>query len=173
MTNETPKIISLAMKGKKWEDNEVLKLLTSIQKKKSFMQIAEEHQRTVGAITSHLKKMAYEYHEEGRSIEQIMKFTGLNQEEIDDSIKRYTFRKEQSLQKREVSKHKQVSDLSGDLKILADIIEKKKFMISQNMYSSSTPLAKAYDQEKIDILVPIMKILKDMQDRLSAIEKNN
>jgi len=63
--------------------------------------------------------------------------------------------------------------LSGDIKTLADIIEKKKFIISQNMYSVSTPLAKVYDQEKVDILVPIIKILKDIQDRLAALEKIN
>jgi len=173
MVSSSPKIISLAMKGKKWEDDEVVKLLASVQKKKSFYQIAEEHQRTLGGITSQLKKMAYEYYEEGRNMEEIIKFTGLTQEDIDDSIKRYNYRKEISLQKKEVSKFKHINDLSGDIKTLADIIEKKKFIISQNMYSVSTPLAKVYDQEKVDILVPIIKILKDIQDRLAALEKIN
>ena len=77
-----------ARMGKKWDDDEVLKLLTSIQKKKTISEIATEHQRTIGAINSERRKLAAEYwFNDKRSIEEIIKFTGLTKEEIEDTIR--------------------------------------------------------------------------------------
>jgi hypothetical protein len=163
-----------ARMGQKWEETEINKLLALVQNKKSIHEMALEHERTEGSIRAQLRNLAYEFSfYEKRPIEQIMKFTGLTKDEIEDAIARRAAKVDTSSKKIKMTKSTKISDLSGDLKILADIIEKKKFIISQNMYSSSTPLAKVYDQEKVDILVPILKILKDMQDRLSVLEKNN
>lgn len=75
--------------GQPWKDDEVVKLLTSIQKKKSIEDIATEHERTVGGIRSYITKLAADYHfNDKRPIEEIQKFTGLNKEEIEDAIKR-------------------------------------------------------------------------------------
>ena len=74
--------------GKTWSDDEVLQLLQNIRKKKSFEEIAVEHQRSVGGIKGRLRQLAADYHNEGRPIEQIEKFTGLTAEEINDTIER-------------------------------------------------------------------------------------
>ena len=75
--------------GKKWDDDEVRKLLLSIQKKKPISDIAAEHERTIGAINSERRKLAADYwFNDKRPIEEIIKFTGLTKEEIEDAIKR-------------------------------------------------------------------------------------
>ena len=80
-----------ARMGKKWDDDEVLKLLKSIQKKKTISEIAIEHKRTIGAINSERRKLAADYwFNDKRPIKEIMKFTGLTNEEVEDTIKRRT-----------------------------------------------------------------------------------
>jgi len=49
-----------ARMGQKWTDDEVLKLLTSIQEKKTIKVIATEHQRTTGSIYAARRKLAAE-----------------------------------------------------------------------------------------------------------------
>ena len=58
------------------------------------------------------------------------------------------------------------------LKTLEDIIDEKKKHIERNSYSKSLPLARYYDQEKVAFLEPILHILKNIQERLDALEKN-
>lgn len=80
-----------ARMGNKWDDDEVIKLLKSIKMNKSIVDIATEHERTVGAINSERRKLAADYwFNDNRPIEEIMKFTGLTKEEIEDTIKRRT-----------------------------------------------------------------------------------
>ena len=56
------------------------------------------------------------------------------------------------------------------LETLERIINEKKKQIENNRYSKSIPLARFYDQEKIGYLEPILDILKNMQERLNALE---
>ena len=73
--------------GQSWDDEEVVKLLTSIQKKKSVQEIAVEHGRTEGGITAELRKLAADYHyNDKRSMEEIQKYTGLSQVVIEKTI---------------------------------------------------------------------------------------
>lgn len=75
--------------GQSWKSEEVVKLLASIQIKKSIEDIAKEHERTVGGIRSYINKLATDYHFNNKmSIEEIQKVTGLSKEEIDDAIKK-------------------------------------------------------------------------------------
>jgi hypothetical protein len=74
--------------GKAWLDDELLQLLQNVRKKKTHQEIAAEHQRTVGGITSRLREIAVDYHAEGRSMESIMKFTGLPEDIIKEAIKK-------------------------------------------------------------------------------------
>jgi hypothetical protein len=79
--------------GKRWNEEETIKLLKSIQKKKSIEEIAKEHDRTIGGINSHIEKMATDYHfNDKRSIEEIEKFTGLTKEEIEFAIKKREYK---------------------------------------------------------------------------------
>ena len=81
--------IPMENKGKRWQDEEVMRLLTSVRKKVSHKVIAEEHKRTLGAIVSQLKKLACEYHEgDGYSLSQIQTITGLTREEVEEAIQR-------------------------------------------------------------------------------------
>lgn len=79
--------------GKAWTDDEVKKLLAAIAKKKPFDEIAKEHERTNGGIVGKLRQLAFEYHQEGRSMDDIRRFTGLDEETINDAIKRRTPKK--------------------------------------------------------------------------------
>ena len=57
------------------------------------------------------------------------------------------------------------------LKTLEVIIDEKRKQIERNSYSKSFPLARFYDQEKVAFLEPIFNILKNIQERLDALEK--
>jgi len=79
--------------GQPWLEDEIIKLLTLIQKKKSLKDIAKQHDRTEGGIIAKLKGLAVDYHfNDERPIEEIMKFTGLNKEEIVDAIRKKEYR---------------------------------------------------------------------------------
>jgi hypothetical protein len=56
------------------------------------------------------------------------------------------------------------------LKTLESIIIEKKRQVERNSYSKSLPLARFYDQEKISYLEPILDALKNIQNRLDALE---
>ena len=74
--------------GQPWKQDEIVKLLRSIQKKKSIEDIAKEHDRTTGGILSYIKKLAIDYYfNDKRPIEDIQKFTGLTREQVEDAIR--------------------------------------------------------------------------------------
>ena len=80
-----------ARMGKSWAEEEVVQLLASIKKQKTIADIATEHQRTIGGISAQLKRMAAEYYlNDGRTITEIAKFTGLTEQQINDAIKKYS-----------------------------------------------------------------------------------
>jgi hypothetical protein len=57
------------------------------------------------------------------------------------------------------------------LKTLECIIDEKRKQIERNSYSKSIPLARFYDQEKVAFLQPILDALKNINERLDALEK--
>ena len=57
------------------------------------------------------------------------------------------------------------------LKTLEEFIDIKKQQVQNNRYSKSVPLARFYDQEKLEYLQPILTALKNIQERLEALEK--
>ena len=61
---------------------------------------------------------------------------------------------------------------SFPLKTLECIINEKKGQIERNSYSKSIPLARFYDQEKVRYLEPILDALKNINERLDALEKS-
>jgi hypothetical protein len=122
-----------ARMGKKWDDDEVLKLLTSIQKKKSISEIATEHQRTTGAINSERRKLAADYwFNDKRPIEEIIKFTGLTKEEIEDSIKRRTAVKDCKTKETVTEDLVEIpSDMKEVIILLKDIQSKLSFVMEK------------------------------------------
>ena len=122
-----------ARMGKKWDDDEVLKLLTSIQKKKTISEIATEHQRTTGAINSERRKLAADYwFNDKRPIEEIIKFTGLTREEIEDSIKRRTVVKDFKTKETVTEDLVEIpSDMKEIIILLKDIQSKLSFLMEK------------------------------------------
>lgn len=90
---QAPKPNYPARMGKAWDDHETLNLLKKIRENKTVDTIAKEHERTVGGITSKLRVLAYEFYEEGKTIDQIKKYTGLSTEQIADSISKREYAK--------------------------------------------------------------------------------
>ena len=90
---QAPKPNYPARMGKAWDDHETLNLLKKIRENKTVYTIAKEHERTVGGITSRLRVLAYEFYEEGKTIDQIKKYTGLSTEQIADSISKREYAK--------------------------------------------------------------------------------
>ena len=100
--------------GQTWKDDEVLKLLISIQKKKTDKDIALEHGRTIGGIRSYKRKLAADYWFHGKkTMEEIQKFTGLSQSEIQDAITRRKM-EESSKELEELPLTKNVLDIMND-----------------------------------------------------------
>ena len=59
-------------KGKRWTDEEIIQLLTSVRKKKTHEELAVIHGRSKGAIFSKLKSLAIDYYEgEGKTVEEL------------------------------------------------------------------------------------------------------
>lgn len=95
--------------GQPWKEDEVVKLLTSIQKKKSIGEIAKEHDRTEGGINSYIRKLAVDYHiNDKRPMEEIQRFTGLSKEQIEDAIKKREFK--DAVKKSKVDKKKKATE---------------------------------------------------------------
>ena len=69
----------------------------------------------------------------------------------------------------ETEKEKEKRD--NPLNVLKNIIDEKRRTINNNSYSKSIPLARFYDQEKLEMMEPIYNMLKDIQDRLEILEK--
>ena len=79
--------------GKAWDEHETLNLLKKIRENKTVDIIAKEHERTIGGIRSRLSVLAYEFYEEGKTIDQIKKYTGLSSEQIAISISKREYAK--------------------------------------------------------------------------------
>ena len=76
-----------ARMGKQWDDEEIIKMLMAIQKKKPTKEIAEVHERTVGGVTSKLRGLAVDYYNNDKKpIEEIQKITGLSATIIQEAI---------------------------------------------------------------------------------------
>jgi hypothetical protein len=138
--------------GKPWLDDEVLQLLQGVRKKKTIEEIAEEHKRTVGGIKSRLRQIATDYHNEGRSIEQIEKFTGLTTEEITDAIERRKvgeMLRERRAKEKAAAKH-------------IDSVSKPQKQTSIKSFTEAQPTIK-----------DLIEILKDVQQKVTMILERN
>lgn len=133
--------LDLSNRGKVWSEDETLQLLQNVRKKKTYEEIGLEHKRTAGSIASRLRHLAAEYHEEGRSIEIIMKFTGLTERAIKEVI-----------QRREVGN---------------TIRERKKKEKMQATLSSQQKITSFTEAEPT--MKEVMVVLKDIQNKLDLL----
>ena len=122
-----------ARMGKKWDDAEVLKLLKSIQKKKSISDIAIEHERTIGGINSERRKLAADYwFNDKRPVEEIIKFTGLTKNEIEEAIRKRDANNEFKQTKKAIEELLEPpSDMKEVITILKDIQSKLTILMDK------------------------------------------
>lgn len=125
--------------GKKWDDDEVATLLKEIHQKFSLEKIAALHQRSVGGIKKRIYSIAADYHEEGRTMEEIMRFTGLTKEEVENAIEYHrhceTLKKERVETRKTSSKSKDTGGLNNDTVI--DLLTEIRDMMKEIMLSIS------------------------------------
>lgn len=127
--------------GQPWKEDEIVKLLTSIQKKKSIEEIAKEHGRTEGGINSYITKLAVDYHlNDKRSMEEIQRFTGLTKEQIEDAIKKREFKDavkkscepaEQKVVKKKKAAEREVPTMLEVVSLLKDIQSKLNTLLEK------------------------------------------
>ena len=82
----------------KWTDCEINKLLGEVKKRTPFHIIAENHQRTIGAIKFKLIRYAIEEmkeHELSLSMDYLTKITNLSKEELLEGFKKLNFNYEE------------------------------------------------------------------------------
>lgn len=78
----------------KWTDSEIKTLLFEVKRKTPFQNIAENHQRTIGAIKYKLIRYAIDEMKENDkefSMEHLMKITNLSKEELLEGFKKLNF----------------------------------------------------------------------------------
>ena len=74
--------------GKKWNDEEEAALLDELEKDMDMNQIAQNHKRTVGAISFRLEDIAYKMNSKEVSMEEIIRKTRLTEERITETIQK-------------------------------------------------------------------------------------
>ena len=76
-----------ARMGIPWNQEELNKLLTSIQEDETIEEIAVKHQRTVGGIKSKLLQLAVNYYTNNNmAIEEVTKITRVGRSEVEEAI---------------------------------------------------------------------------------------
>lgn len=81
-------VINATRKGQRWTDEETIKLLDLVKSKKTRVELAKEHQRSLTAITGRLQQIALDYLDQEFTNTQIKKFTGLSEEEIQEAVQK-------------------------------------------------------------------------------------
>jgi hypothetical protein len=82
-------------KDPEWCNEEIIKLLNLIRKKKTIYEIALEHERTVESINLRLRAVATDYWFNNKlSMEEIEKYTRLTRAEIQEEIYKYASNQE-------------------------------------------------------------------------------
>jgi uncharacterized coiled-coil protein SlyX len=72
----------------------------------------------------------------------------------------------------EEQKAKEEEKKAEPLNLLESFIDEKKDCIKRDRYSKSLPLARFYDQEKVEYLKLILNVLKNIEERLEVLENN-
>jgi hypothetical protein len=91
--------------GKSWNEEDIVKLLSEVQKGLTHTEISENHRRTVGSITSKLKGIAADYYfNDERPVNEIKKYTGLSIESISEAISKRQYEMDNKRTYKKVSK---------------------------------------------------------------------
>jgi hypothetical protein len=146
--------------GKPWTDEDVLKLLKNIKQKKSHDEIAKEHCRTIGGITSRLRQIATDYYFENElPIKDISKYTGLSSDEISDAISRRQWRMDNA---DKISQNKKdAKEAKKKLRSEAESVEE----VEEVIYSSKN--------DYHDTLKELLVVAKDIQRMMKGFHAAN
>jgi hypothetical protein len=117
--------------GKKWNDEEEATLLDELEKDMDMNQIAQNHKRTVGAISFRLEDIAYKMHSKDVPTEEITRKTRLTEERIGETIqKRQQARQQQRQQQKQPQPKKiskpeesEITELKGSIKELIEMMK--------------------------------------------------
>jgi len=119
-------------KGQPWLDEEVIQLLTAIRQKKSISEIAQNHQRTVSGIQARLHVLAVDYYfNDQKTIEQIMKITGLDQRMIVEQIKKKEAAEKYKEIKNELKSQKSATESKNDTVLLNEVCTTLKIILAK------------------------------------------
>jgi hypothetical protein len=146
--------------GKPWTDEDVLKLLKNIKQKKSHDEIAKEHCRTIGGITSRLRQIATDYYFENElPIKDISKYTGLSSDEISDAISKRQWRMDNA---DKISQNKKdAKEAKKKLRSEAESVEE----VEEVIYSSKN--------DYHDTLKELLVVAKDIQRMMKEFSENH
>jgi hypothetical protein len=79
--------VAPALAGQPWSEEEVGKLLAAVQTNVPFPEIAAAHQRTIGGVVAHLKKIAYHALKvDNKTMDEAMALTGLKEAQIQKAL---------------------------------------------------------------------------------------
>lgn len=110
--------------GLKWFEDEETTLLDELNKKMDIETIAKNHNRTVGAINSRRKNIAYRMFLKNVSIEEIIEKTKLDEESIKQLIdKRKNYNPKKTEIKKPVSLENEIAEIKNDIKELKSTIK--------------------------------------------------
>ena len=84
-------------KGKKWLPEEKIMLNTELSQNLSRDVISKNHKRSVNAIIAQMQNICYSMHKEGKSIEEIIEKSRLTNEEIANTIQKFTSKKKENV----------------------------------------------------------------------------
>jgi len=87
--------------GKKWNDEEEATLLDELEKDMDITEIAQNHKRTVGAISFRLEDIAYKMHSKDIPMEEITRKTRLTEERITETIQKRQQARQQQRQEQQ------------------------------------------------------------------------
>jgi hypothetical protein len=111
--------------GQKWTDEEETLMLEELNKNIDIKTISQNHNRTIGGITSRLRDIAYKMHLKNISIEEIIKQT-----KLDEMCIRHTIEKKQSNTPKKIEIKKQIS-IENEIVEMKNDIKELKFSIKE------------------------------------------
>lgn len=138
--------------GKKWNDEEEATLLDELEKDMDMNQIAQNHKRTVGAISFRLEDIAYKMHSKEVPMEEIKRKTRLTEERIGETIQ-----KRQQARQRQRQEQKQPQPQPKSKPEESEIAELKNEIV--HMKSEITEL-----KGSIKELIEMMKAVYEFED---------
>ncbi|AYV84147.1 MAG: hypothetical protein Hyperionvirus18_23 [Hyperionvirus sp.] len=155
--------------GKSWSKEEDAKLLGSLKGGKKLVDVAEEHKRTYGAVRRRVRDIAFELHKGGKTVEVIVKMTGLAEKDVQDVIKRRAGKVECDKESVNVKTEllKEIHSLLGavmkkqeELEKLFDQGECVESELPTKTLEDKLLALEEYDMDELEPSVPIKKITR-------------